>query len=68
VFLGDICGTLYLDTLLKLGSYSELKTKCVHTYVNAKMIPAETIPGMGGGEDKESSGGGGFKYDISDTL
>jgi hypothetical protein len=28
---------------------------CTHvcTHVNAKMIPVETIPGMGGGEDKE---------------
>jgi hypothetical protein len=24
--------------------------KCVHLYVNGKMIPIETIPGMGGGE------------------
>jgi hypothetical protein len=23
--------------------------KCVHMYVNAKMIPVETIPGMEGG-------------------
>jgi hypothetical protein len=25
----------------------------VHIYVNRKMRPAETIPGMRGGEDKE---------------
>jgi hypothetical protein len=37
-------------------------------YVNAKMIPAETIPGMGEGGIKESSGGGKFKYDIVDIL
>jgi hypothetical protein len=30
-------------------------------YVNAKMITVETIPGMAGGEIKESSGGGEFK-------
>jgi hypothetical protein len=27
--------------------------KCVHMYVNAKMIPVETIPRMGREEDKE---------------
>jgi hypothetical protein len=32
--------------------------KCVDMYVNAKMIPVETIPGMGVGGIKESSGGG----------
>jgi hypothetical protein len=26
--------------------------KCVHIYVNAKMIPVETSPGIRGGEDK----------------
>jgi hypothetical protein len=35
-------------------------------YLNVKIIPAETIPGMGG--IKESSGGGEFKYDIFDIL
>jgi hypothetical protein len=24
--------------------------KCVHMYVNAKMTPVETTPGVGGGE------------------
>jgi hypothetical protein len=37
-------------------------------YVNAKMIPVETFPGIRGGKIKESSGEGEFKYDISDTL
>jgi hypothetical protein len=37
-------------------------------YVNAKMIPVETVPGIGGGGMKESSGGDEFKYDIFDTL
>jgi hypothetical protein len=36
----------------------------MHVYVNAKMIPVETLPGMGGREMKDSSGGGEFKYDI----
>jgi hypothetical protein len=35
-------------------------------YVNAKMIPAETDPGMWGGG--ENSRGGEFKNDIFDTL
>jgi hypothetical protein len=25
---------------------------CVHRYVNGKMIPVETVPGMGGEADK----------------
>jgi hypothetical protein len=33
-------------------------------YVNAKIIPAETIPRMGGRGNKESSGKGEFKYDV----
>jgi hypothetical protein len=37
-------------------------------YANAKMISAETVPGIMGGGMKESSGGGEFKYDVSDTL
>jgi hypothetical protein len=35
-------------------------------YVNGKIISVETISGMGGGEIKENSGGGEFKYDIFD--
>jgi hypothetical protein len=42
--------------------------KCIHMYINAKMRPFETIPVMGIGEIKESSGGGELKYDIFDTL
>jgi hypothetical protein len=41
--------------------------KCVHLYVKAKMIHDETIPGIGDGEVKESSGGSELKYDILDT-
>jgi hypothetical protein len=37
-------------------------------YVNAKMIPVKTVPGIRGRKMKESSGGGKFKYDIFDTL
>jgi hypothetical protein len=37
-------------------------------YVNAKMIFVETVLEIMGGEMKESSGGGEFKYDIFDTL
>jgi hypothetical protein len=37
-------------------------------YVNGKMKPVETVPGIGGGGMKESSGGDEFKYDIFDTL
>jgi hypothetical protein len=33
-------------------------------YVNGKMRPVETIPGMGEGSIKESGGGGEFNYDI----
>jgi hypothetical protein len=35
-------------------------------YVNGKMRPVETIPGMGRGEIKENVTGGEFKYDIFD--
>jgi hypothetical protein len=37
-------------------------------YVNAKMIPAETVPGTRGGGIKERGGRGEFKYDTFDTL
>jgi hypothetical protein len=37
-------------------------------YINAKMIPVETVTGIGGGEMKESNGGGEFKYDMFNTL
>jgi hypothetical protein len=32
------------------------------------MIPVETVPEIGGGVMKESSGGGEFKYNVFDTL
>jgi hypothetical protein len=37
-------------------------------YVNAKVIPVETIPGIRGGGMKEGSGGGEFKYHTFDRL
>jgi hypothetical protein len=37
-------------------------------YVNTKMRPVETIPGMEGSEIKEDDGRGEFKYDMSDIL
>jgi hypothetical protein len=43
--------------------------KYIYMYVNAKMIPVKTIPGIcGGGEVQKSGGGGEFKYDIFETL
>jgi hypothetical protein len=33
-------------------------------YEIGKMRPAETVPGMRGGEIKENVGGGQFNYDI----
>jgi hypothetical protein len=36
-------------------------------YVNGKIIPVETVPGMGG-EINENDGGYEFNYDIFDTL
>jgi hypothetical protein len=37
-------------------------------YVNGKMGPVETIPGMGEGGMKENDGGFKFKYDIFEVL
>jgi hypothetical protein len=37
-------------------------------FVNGKMIPVETIPGMRGDGIKENGGGGKFKYNIFDIL
>jgi hypothetical protein len=37
-------------------------------YVNAKMIPVETVPGIGEREMKKNGRGDEFKYDIFDTL
>jgi hypothetical protein len=40
---------------------------CVHMYVNGKMRPVETTPGMVRRKIK-NDGRGEFKYDISDIL
>jgi hypothetical protein len=40
----------------------------VYMYVNRKMRPTETIPGIRGKKIKENGGGSEFKYDIFDTL
>jgi hypothetical protein len=37
-------------------------------YVNVKMIPVETIPGIMRGEMEERSGRGEFKYHLFDVL
>jgi hypothetical protein len=37
-------------------------------YGNGKMRSIETVPAMGGGRMKESSGRGEFLYDIFDIL
>jgi hypothetical protein len=37
-------------------------------YVNGKMRPVETIPGMGYGGKKEFGGGSEFKCNIFDIL
>jgi hypothetical protein len=37
-------------------------------YVNAKMIPDETVAGIGEGGIKENCRTGEFKYGIFDTL
>jgi hypothetical protein len=44
-----------------------VQKKWIHIYVNAKIIPVETIPGMRRGV-KERGGEDEFKYDIFDTL
>jgi hypothetical protein len=36
-----------------MGRRFNLVQKCVHLYVNGKMIPIETIPGMGGGKESD---------------
>jgi hypothetical protein len=41
--------------------------KCVHMYVNVKMVPIETVTGIVERE-METREGGEFKYDIFDTL
>jgi hypothetical protein len=40
---------------------------CTHV-CQLKLIPVETVLGMGGGMIKKNGGTGEFKYDIFDTL
>jgi hypothetical protein len=42
--------------------------KCIHIYVNAKMIPVETILETRVGGIKENGGESEFKCDIFDML
>jgi hypothetical protein len=37
-------------------------------YVKAKMIPVETVSGIGGEGIKENGGGDEFKYDMFETF
>jgi hypothetical protein len=37
-------------------------------YLNGKMIPVETIPGIRGRRIKENGEGGKFKYGVFDIL
>jgi hypothetical protein len=56
------------EVVVKGGRRVDMVQKCVHMYVNAKMIPVETITGIKGGGHKKSGERGEFKYDIVDTL
>jgi hypothetical protein len=40
----------------------------MHMYINAKMIPVETILGIRGGGGWKTARGSKFKYDIFDTF
>jgi hypothetical protein len=37
-------------------------------FVNVKMIPVETVPGIRGAEMGKRSGGREFRYNVFDTL
>jgi hypothetical protein len=37
-------------------------------YINGKMRPVESIPGIEGGGIKDNGGRGEFRYDTFDTL
>jgi hypothetical protein len=52
----------------KGGRRVNMVQKCVHMYVNAKLLSVETSPRMGEGRIKDNTGGDKFKYDIFDTL
>jgi hypothetical protein len=56
-----------VDRGKRRGNGVEEYKYCVHMYVNGKMTPVETIPGMGQ-RIKENDGGGKFNYDIFGIL
>jgi hypothetical protein len=50
------------------GRRMSMVQKHAYIFINAKMIPVETVPGIWEGRVKENGGRGEFKYDIFDTL
>jgi hypothetical protein len=50
------------------GCVNIVQILSTHMYVNGKMIPIETVSGIGEGGIEENDGGGEFKCDIFDTL
>jgi hypothetical protein len=57
-------GTLERGGHKKRVQESECGGNITYSYDNGKMRPAETIPGMGGGELKEIDGRNEFNYDT----
>jgi hypothetical protein len=51
----------------KRGRRMNMVKQCLHMYVNAKMIPVETVPGIRKGWARAVVWEE-FKYDIFDTL
>jgi hypothetical protein len=58
---------------LGLATGEDIKKRCrrvnmveyyVLMYINGKMRPVETVPGVGMGRVKQNDGGGEFNYDI----
>jgi hypothetical protein len=52
----------------KGGRKVKMVQKCVHMYVNGKVIHVETTPAIWEGREKEEQWRGESKYDIFDTL
>jgi hypothetical protein len=61
-------GSSEMGRLWKRSRRVNTVQKFVHIYVNTKVIPIESIPGMERGVIKEIGGGCEFNYDIFDTL
>jgi hypothetical protein len=69
------CFSFYLSSIFfykiedggERGRRMNTVQKCIYIYINAKMIPVETVLGISGEGIKESGGQGEFKYDIFDT-